>query len=57
VTPDNDACFNVAIRTLFVDREGQGRLGVGSGIVVDSDCDAEFDECQLKARFVSDATG
>lgn len=55
VTPDNDACFNVAIRTLFVDRAGKGRLGVGSGIVVDSDCDAELDECLLKARFVSDA--
>lgn len=55
VTPDNDACFNVAIRSLFVDRAGQGRLGVGSGIVVDSDCDAELAECLLKARFVSDA--
>jgi para-aminobenzoate synthetase / 4-amino-4-deoxychorismate lyase len=56
VTPDNDACFNVAIRSLFVDRAGHGRLGVGSGIVVDSDCQAELDECSLKARFVSDAT-
>ena len=56
VTPDNDACFNVAIRTLFVDRAGKGRLGVGSGIVVDSDCAAEFEECRLKARFVSDAS-
>lgn len=57
VTPDNDACFNVAIRSLFLDRHGQGRLGVGSGIVVDSDSDAELDECLLKARFVSAATG
>ena len=57
VTPDNDACFNVAIRSLFVDQQGQGRLGVGSGIVVDSDSDAELDECLLKARFVSDAVG
>jgi para-aminobenzoate synthetase / 4-amino-4-deoxychorismate lyase len=55
VTPRNDACFNVAIRSLFVDRAGQGRLGVGSGIVVDSDSDAELEECLLKARFVSDA--
>jgi len=55
VTPSNDACFNVAIRTLFVDRAGKGRLGVGGGIVVDSDSDAELDECLLKARFVSDA--
>ena len=57
VTPANDACFNVAIRSLFVDRAGQGVLGVGSGIVVDSQSDAEFDECLLKARFVSDAVG
>ena len=56
VTPSNDACFNVAIRSLFVDREGRGRLGVGSGIVVDSDCDAELEECLLKARFVSNAS-
>jgi para-aminobenzoate synthetase/4-amino-4-deoxychorismate lyase len=55
VTPDNDACFNVAIRTLFVDPAGHGRLGVGSGIVVDSDSDGELDECLLKVRFVSDA--
>jgi para-aminobenzoate synthetase/4-amino-4-deoxychorismate lyase len=57
VTPENDACFNVAIRSLFVDRKGQGVLGVGSGIVVDSQSDAELDECLLKARFVSDAVG
>jgi para-aminobenzoate synthetase / 4-amino-4-deoxychorismate lyase len=56
VTPENDACFNVAIRSVFVDRTGRARLGVGSGIVVDSDCQAELDECSLKARFVSDAT-
>ena len=55
VTPENDACFNVAIRSLFVDRAGQGVLGVGSGIVVDSQSDAELDECLLKARFLSDA--
>jgi para-aminobenzoate synthetase / 4-amino-4-deoxychorismate lyase len=55
VTPENDACFNVAIRSLFVDRSGQGVLGLGSGIVVDSQADAELDECLLKARFVSDA--
>jgi len=55
VTPENDACFNVAIRSLFVDRAGHGVLGVGSGIVVDSQSDAELAECLLKARFVSDA--
>jgi para-aminobenzoate synthetase/4-amino-4-deoxychorismate lyase len=57
VTPNNDACFNVAIRSLFVNRAGQGVLGVGGGVVVDSTSDAEFDECLLKARFLSDAAG
>jgi para-aminobenzoate synthetase/4-amino-4-deoxychorismate lyase len=56
VTPDNDACFNVAIRSLLVERNGRGVLGVGSGIVVDSQSDAELDECWLKARFVVGAT-
>jgi para-aminobenzoate synthetase/4-amino-4-deoxychorismate lyase len=57
VTPDNDMCFNVAIRSLMLDRLGRARLGVGSGVVVDSTSDAEYDECLLKARFVSDAAG
>jgi para-aminobenzoate synthetase / 4-amino-4-deoxychorismate lyase len=51
--PSGDACFNVAIRSLCVDRQGEGRLGVGSGVVVDSDSDAEYDECLLKARFLT----
>lgn len=55
VTPQNDACFNVAIRSLCVDRAGQGVLGVGSGVVVDSQAAAEYAECLLKARFLTDA--
>lgn len=55
VTPRNDACFNVAIRSLCVDNDGRGVLGVGSGVVVDSVCEAELAECQLKARFLSAA--
>ena len=56
VTTSNDACFNVAIRSLLVERDGRGVLGVGSGIVVDSESDAELDECLLKARFVGAAS-
>ncbi|MCK7502074.1 MAG: aminodeoxychorismate synthase component I [Comamonadaceae bacterium] len=37
VAPDGDFTFNVAIRTLVLDAEGHGRLGLGSGIVYDSD--------------------
>jgi anthranilate/para-aminobenzoate synthase component I len=52
-TPDGDACFNVAIRSLAIEPSGAAVLGVGSGIVVDSDADSEFEECLLKARFLS----
>jgi para-aminobenzoate synthetase/4-amino-4-deoxychorismate lyase len=55
VTPENDACFNVAIRSLCVDAAGRGVLGVGSGVVVDSTSEDEYDECLLKARFLSHA--
>ncbi len=49
--PDGTASFNVAIRTLLVDRDtGQARFGTGSGIVWDSDPVAEARECRLKAR-------
>jgi para-aminobenzoate synthetase/4-amino-4-deoxychorismate lyase len=57
VTPSGDACFNVAIRSLSVARDGAGVLGIGSGVVVDSQSDAELDECLLKARFLTDAAG
>ena len=53
-----DFCFSVAIRTLTLqDPQANGlrpgRLGVGAGIVLDSVAADEFDECRLKARFVS----
>jgi para-aminobenzoate synthetase/4-amino-4-deoxychorismate lyase len=44
--------FNVAIRTLELDGE-QGTMGVGSGIVIDSDAPDEFRECLLKAEFLT----
>ena len=48
-----EAVFSVAIRTLEV-RDGVGRLGVGAGIVVDSDAAAEHAEVRAKARFLTD---
>lgn len=49
--PDGAASFNVAIRTLLVDRHaGQAEFGTGSGIVWDSRPQAEARECRLKAR-------
>ncbi len=44
--------FNVAIRTLSLDGEC-GTMGVGSGIVIDSDAAEEFRECLLKAEFLT----
>jgi para-aminobenzoate synthetase/4-amino-4-deoxychorismate lyase len=43
--------FNVAIRTLLLDAD-KGEMGIGSGIVYDSDAAKEFDECLLKANFL-----
>ncbi len=51
--PNGDISLNVAIRTLFVDNKGQGELGIGSGIVADSDAAAEYDECLLKGQFLT----
>ena len=52
-----DFCLSVAIRTLTLGPEVQGlrpaRLGIGAGIVADSRADDEFDECRLKARFLT----
>jgi para-aminobenzoate synthetase/4-amino-4-deoxychorismate lyase len=44
--------FNVAIRTLELDGD-RGAMGVGSGIVIDSDPAEEFRECLLKAEFLT----
>jgi para-aminobenzoate synthetase/4-amino-4-deoxychorismate lyase len=53
IAPDRRAQFNVAIRTLLINREsGQAEYGVGGGIVWDSDCDMEQAECRIKARIL-----
>ncbi|MFH1678093.1 MAG: aminodeoxychorismate synthase component I [Candidatus Omnitrophota bacterium] len=48
--PNKDAVFNVAIRTLLL-RKNAGEMGIGSGIVYDSDPHKEYNECKLKAMF------
>lgn len=53
VAPNGDLRFNVAIRTLFIGAGGEGEMGIGSGIVHDSDPAAEYEECLLKARFLT----
>jgi para-aminobenzoate synthetase/4-amino-4-deoxychorismate lyase len=53
LSPRGRAHFNVAIRTVAVDRErGRAEFGVGSGIVWDSVDRDEYDECLLKASIV-----
>jgi len=55
--PDGDFCLNVPIRTLTLQAEQngirKGVMGVGAGIVYDSEPHDEFAECQLKARFLT----
>lgn len=55
-----DFCLSVPIRTLVLDppqADGTrpGEMGVGAGIVYDSNAADEFDECLLKARFLTAA--
>src|SRR5579859_4603803 len=52
IAPDDEAVFNVAIRTLVLRADG-GEMGIGGGIVWDSDAHGEFEECRLKANFLS----
>ena len=54
IAPDGSAAFNVAIRTLTLAHGGtMARLGLGSGIVADSEAGDEWRECLAKGRFVA----
>ena len=53
ISPNGDMCFNVAIRTAVLSADGKGRMGIGSGLVSDSNADDEYDECLLKMRFLT----
>ncbi|MEM5399413.1 aminodeoxychorismate synthase component I [Paraburkholderia unamae] len=57
-----DFCLSVVIRTLTLDAPSRGtggtrrgEMGVGAGIVLDSVAADEYEECRLKARFLTDA--
>ncbi len=52
LSPNGDGCFNVPIRTIVLD-DGHGEMGIGSGIVADSDPESEWQECNLKAHFLT----
>jgi para-aminobenzoate synthetase/4-amino-4-deoxychorismate lyase len=54
LTPQGEACFNVAIRTALIDQKnGTLEYGVGGGIVWDSDAASEYEETLLKARVLT----
>ena len=54
VDADGDAMFNVAIRTLMLDSHSDAAvLGLGSGVVADSQVEEEWLECLAKGAFVT----
>ena len=55
IDANGDAAFNVAIRTLHIAQGGaHATLGLGGGIVADSECAAEWAEVHAKGKFVAD---
>lgn len=54
-SPQRNACFNVAIRTLQM-KNGHAELGIGGGITYDSLDTHEFEEATLKSKFVQHTT-
>jgi para-aminobenzoate synthetase/4-amino-4-deoxychorismate lyase len=50
--PDNTSVFNVAIRTVVLQGD-EATMGVGSGIVYDSEAASEFAECRTKTAFLT----
>lgn len=56
ISPDRTAVFNVAIRTLRIEKnKNRAELGIGSGIVWDSRPDKEWEECRLKGDFIRES--
>ncbi len=54
IAPSGDALFNVVIRSPVVFRDGTGEMGIGSGVVYDSEGTKEYAECLLKMKFLTD---
>ena len=52
--PGRQAQFNVAIRTVLIDKKAErAEYGVGGGIVWDSETGNEYDECWLKSKILT----
>ncbi|WP_062308864.1 bifunctional chorismate-binding protein/class IV aminotransferase [Polynucleobacter sinensis] len=57
--PSGDFAFSVPIRTVEIERnpvtqESSFTLGVGAGITIDSEAKQEWEECRIKAAFLSE---
>ena len=54
--PKGESVFSVAIRTIELNASGVGKyhgeMGVGGGIVHESNAKKEYDECRLKGKFL-----
>jgi para-aminobenzoate synthetase/4-amino-4-deoxychorismate lyase len=58
LAPGRRAEFNVAIRTLHLDRQrGVAEYGTGAGVVWDSVAAQEYEECRIKAWVVTEPGG
>jgi len=53
IFPGNKAVFNLPIRTVRIDGN-KAEMGIGSGIVYDAKPENEFNECMLKAKFLTE---
>lgn len=55
LAPGRRAQFNVAIRSLVFGPDGSAEYGTGGGIVWDSECARELEECRTKALVLAEA--
>lgn len=55
LAPSGDFTFSVPIRTAVLNLKGEGWFGIGSGLVSGSKVQDEFEECQLKGKFLKNS--
>lgn len=53
ITKKNKFKFNVPIRTIILNKNGKGEIGIGSGVVWDSKANEEYEETLLKSKFLT----
>ncbi len=53
IAPGGPMRFNVAIRTITLFPDGEAVYNVGGGLVFDSEVEAEYQECLLKAKYAT----